>query len=458
MHTVGNHGSIAGPVVDRRGMRDFWDGVRANLQEAKDVSDTAVRRGEQLCALSIVKRFAEADAVLQDKEKQRFPSTSSVAAADFRLAVLQNWEALQREVEAWITAVSDLKLPVYKTKEPIPCLDKEATNEKMRHFLKHDGDYLYPDFYTEPRILEALGEDKQSKLKSEQKKAMREATQALQALLGACREQGVVPPSPYYALLKMDGDRMGATLSEKIDSIDKHRVFSRRLADFAQHDVTRIVEHEAPGALVYAGGDDVLALLPVSVALAVAEKLRSAFAEKLSDRAANGWGELHASTGLVFVHHQAPLQTAVRQAETMEKIAKGKNGYGRNAIAIRLLRRSGEPHEMGSKWEVGSTPLVVAAIMNEVQQRMVEGSIAAKFAYEVMDEAEALNTLPSAALKVEIGRLLSRHWDEKTRKEKRDRIEQITAQMVAVASANGVVDLGRWLILMAFLAKRGGEA
>lgn len=455
--------ALPGAVVDRQGMQDFWDGVRANLQEAKDASDSAIRRGEQLCALSVVKRFAEADTVLQDKERQRFPSTSSVAAADFRLAVLKKWGVLQGTVQAWMTAVSELELPVYKTKEPVLCLDKEATSEKMRHFLKHDGDYLYLDFYTEPRILEALGQDKRDRLTNEQKKAMKKAANTLNDFHNACWEHEIMPPSPYYALLKMDGDNMGATLSEKIEDIGQHRKFSRRLAAFAQDDVPRIVEQEAPGALVYAGGDDALALLPVSVALSVAEKLRSTFAEKLSDETANGWEALHASTGLVFVHHQAPLQTAVRQATIMEKTAK--HSYGRNAIAIRLLRRSGEPHEMGSKWEVGSHrppvidhPLSVITVADEIRQKMVDGVVAMKFAYEVLDEAEALSTLPPSALEIEIGRLLYRHWDEGSRKANSALIQQITTWLVAIGTAQGIVDLARWLILMAFLAKRGGEA
>lgn len=457
--------ALPGAVVDRQGMRDFWDGVRANLQEARNASDSAVRRGEQLCALSVVKRFAEADAILQDKEKQRFPSTSSVASADFRLAVLQNWDALREKAMGWITAVSNLQLPVYKTKEPVPCLDRAAKTQEMSYFLKHDGDYLYRDFYTESRILEALGQDrdKQAKLTGNQKEAMKAAVTALTDFHKACSEQGIMPPSPYYALLKMDGDSMGTTLSEKIEDVSQHRKFSRRLAAFAQDDVPRIVEQEAPGALVYAGGDDALALLPVSVALSVAEKLRSTFAEKLSDETANGWGALHASTGLVFVHHQAPLQTAVRQATIMEKTAK--HSYGRNAIAIRLLRRSGEPHEMGSKWDMDSHglsvdrgQLAVVTVMDDVRRKMLDRLIAAKFAYEIMDEAEALDTLPPVALEVEIGRLLYRHWDEKTRKNERKYIEQMTTQLVALANTNGVMNLGRWLILMAFLAKRGGEA
>ena len=461
--------ALPDPKLSREAMRNFWQAVRTQVKKAGNISETAVRRGEQLCSVSIVKRFADAHTILQD-EKRRFPSTSSIAAADFRLALLQNWSAVQNEVAAWMDAADRLELPTFNTPEPIACLRSAAqmaAGNGAERFLKYDGDYLYPDFYTESRILEAWGEEEKDRLTDKQKKKLQKlsgAAKALRALYTACQktEPPIVPPSPYYAVLKMDGDDMGKTLSNKIGSAAKHREFSGRLARFAQNDVPAIVEEDAPGALVYAGGDDALALLPVSHALPVAETLRRRFVEKLSDDSPEGWGELHASTGLVFVHHQAPLQTAVRQATTMEKAAKSKKKYGRNAIAVKLLRRSGEPHEMGSKWMVGTgTPLPVADVMEKVRQSMVQNELAAKFAYEVAANAAALSEVPPAALRLEIGRLLRRHWDEQKRRTPaaQTKMAAFTDELaeVAQASSERAYDLGRWLLLVAFLAKRGGD-
>jgi CRISPR-associated protein Cmr2 len=73
-------------------------------------------------------------------------------------------------------------------------------------------------------------------------------------------------PYPYVACLMADGDHMGRAI-ERLADANSHRAFSRALSDFAA-EARRIVEQEHLGSLVYAGGDDVLAFLPLPEALA----------------------------------------------------------------------------------------------------------------------------------------------------------------------------------------------
>src|SRR5690606_18937647 len=55
-----------------------------------------------------------------------------------------------------------------------------------------------------------------------------------------------------------------------------HLQFSEALANFGKHAARRIVE-AFDGRLIYAGGDDVLALLPATRVIECAQALRSAF-------------------------------------------------------------------------------------------------------------------------------------------------------------------------------------
>ncbi len=56
-----------------------------------------------------------------------------------------------------------------------------------------------------------------------------------------------------------------------------HAFISRALADFTHQIVPWVVEREHDGRLVYAGGDDVLALAPADQAMAIAARLQELF-------------------------------------------------------------------------------------------------------------------------------------------------------------------------------------
>ena len=76
-----------------------------------------------------------------------------------------------------------------------------------------------------------------------------------------------VHPNPYYAILRADGDRMGRVIDNQAEQGEKqHQALSKALNIFAGS-VRGIVEEKYQGALVYAGGDDVLALMPLHTVL-----------------------------------------------------------------------------------------------------------------------------------------------------------------------------------------------
>ena len=157
------------------------------------------------------------------------------------------------------------------------------------------------------------------------------------------------PVVPYVAVLAFDGDHMGVLVDKQKDKgKDGIRDISASLSKFALGNVPNIIK-EHDGHLIYAGGDDVLAVLPSSKAVACAEKIHDAF------HAAGNFG-LDGSCGIAVGHFKAPLQMLVKSAQRMEGVAKNK--YGRGALAIAVYKRSGEILEWGCKWDSKSLELM----------------------------------------------------------------------------------------------------
>lgn len=152
------------------------------------------------------------------------------------------------------------------------------------------------------------------------------------------------PKNPYIAILAMDGDRMGAALKD-LSSQEEHTAFSQTLAHYAEQQVKPLVE-QSGGRLIYAGGDDVLAMCPAEQALNLADALCAAFREQMQDY------ELDASCGIAVGHYKFPLQRIVHEARAAE--TRAKNERGRAAFAMSLLKRSGETIHWGGKWDSGA--------------------------------------------------------------------------------------------------------
>lgn len=155
----------------------------------------------------------------------------------------------------------------------------------------------------------------------------------------------------YYGILMMDGDNMGARLSEA-DRADFMRI-SENLAKFAMKTVPKIVEEEFSGRLIYAGGDDVLAFLPVDEALEAAERLRFAFSSETE-----GLGEgATASVGLIIGYKKAPMQGLLGEVRKLEgKAKKYRHPAGnmtKNALALAVHTNSGEIKEVVFPWNIG---------------------------------------------------------------------------------------------------------
>mgnify|MGYP000877782311 CR=1 FL=1 len=250
----------------------------------------------------------------------------------------------------------------------------------------------------------------------------------------------------YFAILAFDGDDMGKWVSgantpkfkeqladyqenggrkgaleyfERInagDFLDTQRLltpsyhlqFSEALSNFALYVAPRIVNAYS-GRLIYAGGDDVLAMLPAPNALACANDLQRAFSGKAPQkkecgvqqvvpgfltvdcrfgRDQNGryipfivpGGKATASVGIAMAHFKAPLQDVVRAAQAAEKRAK-KHGSEKNAFAVSVFKRSGEI----SEWEGAFREPATLAVFGDLLRLMKDEILSSKFPHKLLE-------------------------------------------------------------------------
>lgn len=165
--------------------------------------------------------------------------------------------------------------------------------------------------------------------------------QHVQPILGK-----VSDPYPYVACLVADGDHMGRAI-DQLGSADDHRTFSKALTGFAS-EARRVVEQDHRGALVYAGGDDVLAFLPLPEALSCAEKLREAFISAMASACESIPAEHRPtlSVGLGIGHIMASMADLLALGRQAEREAK----RDRNALAVLVDKRSGGTRTWHAQW------------------------------------------------------------------------------------------------------------
>jgi CRISPR-associated protein Cmr2 len=182
--------------------------------------------------------------------------------------------------------------------------------------------------------------------------------------------QEKVPGDKYIAAIAFDGDSIGKWvngdfLPDKNKLAEHHADFSATLSDFALNRVRKIVGEEvdrgdddkAParvplGQLIYAGGDDVVALVPADAALQVASALRDAFrAATDSIKGTDNRESVRpdASAGIAIAHIHSPLQDLIREAQKAEKRAKIDGP--KPAFSVTLMKRSGEISHWTAQWD-----------------------------------------------------------------------------------------------------------
>jgi CRISPR-associated protein Cmr2 len=320
-----------------------------------------VRSRERLCGVGLLKRHGNRAG------DSSFFSTSHVAALPL-LQSLTDKEAVDdyiRELSGLLAEIEPREL--YKILGKVPT---RAAKEPHPVFGRYDGHLLF-----EERLSEWFEDD-------DLERARRALGEFLRRALDGRR------PNPYYALLLADGDRMGKAIDAQ-RSFEKHRALSSRLAAFARS-VKQIIEEEHKGSLVYAGGDDVLAFVPLHSALPCARRLATEFSTQLSEFKVNE-GDREASptlsVGIAVAHHLESLSDALHLARAAEKAAKEVKG--KNALAVIVSKRSGTDRPVKGKWETLDQRLDRFVLLHRTE------AIPDSAAYELHDLAMRLQPSPS---------------------------------------------------------------
>ncbi|MDG4602001.1 MAG: type III-B CRISPR-associated protein Cas10/Cmr2 [Defluviicoccus sp.] len=206
-------------------------------------------------------------------------------------------------------------------------------------------------------------------------------------------------PMGYFALLRMDGDRTGELREE-----GKEEYVAQALTDFTVKVKSIVPSPEHNGVLVYAGGDDVLALFPIEDALEAALALRNAYLEAFQPYLARLQPKdpVTISAGLVFADHHEPFRHVVEESRRLlEDIAKDKNG--RDSIACSVLKPSGKAVEWVATWTLSDCSFLTEKIGEIAAQMRDERPFSTRFIYNLRtryldpigDRFEELNLTPN---------------------------------------------------------------
>ena len=177
-----------------------------------------------------------------------------------------------------------------------------------------------------------------------------------------------------------------------------------------------IVEESHLGALVYSGGDDVLALLPLHTVVQCSKELADEFIKLMGgfqyiDEDLKQIISPSLSIGVAICHHLEPLSDALNLARAAEKIAKKGN---KNALAITLSKRGTGDRTISGSWKTleGEENQHNRGFYDRLQKLIVwhrTGAIPDSAAYDLHDLIERLgDTLPLPALRAEAVRIVKR--------------------------------------------------
>lgn len=383
----------------RRG-RTIWDKVARK-------GSWKVKQGEYLCVICTIKRawpaiVAKRIGYLTHVERvpRQIISTHSMASAGTLMELIRLSEDKTSGVREFLEAL------------PLGDRSQAALPAKLVNSLhRFDNSTTENGIYALANALDKSGDEDTAELEgatnTAAQSAIAQVNKEIFYRLPANLRRQLSKPESYYAILMMDGDSIGEWLSLRDDRFNRtyesswHSKIKERLAEAAKENpdlrdyiqskrlaspsrhmaisetlstfsttVSRyMIEQQAAGQLIYSGGDDVLAFLPIGDLLSCIENLRYSFSgtlpklsismDKLTKSGelfvndgwlmlprANGYRGLAqmlgdratASVGAIIAHKSTPLALVIRRAREAEALAKSS---GRNRFVIRIMKRSG---------------------------------------------------------------------------------------------------------------------
>jgi CRISPR-associated protein Cmr2 len=290
-----------------------------------------IGKAERLCGVGLLKRHGTRRGTRALRRySHHFLSTGHLAA----WPLLERMEQLPGDERQALRGLWQAFLATLQ-KDGVDLADTEVYTEQAAHPVlgRSDGGLLF-----ESRVADLFADRDKAAIEE----PVARARKALAAFLDRL---GVRTPCPYYAILIADGDHMGRAIRRQ-QTVQAHQALSRTLDDLARM-VPGIVEDDHGGELIYAGGDDVLAFVPLHRALACAQHLAASFQDRLPAFPPGEEGKPPTlSVGLGISHFLDPMGGALAVARRAERLAK----VGRAALAVILDKRSGPEIETSGRW------------------------------------------------------------------------------------------------------------
>jgi len=369
-----------------KGLDAFWEDLR---KQGKLGIATDLRKHEYLCAIAFIKRrfvrcFADVNVEMPNnwilhgwELKSSVPSVAYMAAAPWLAKVLS--DAPEPELQAFHDAAKKLTQSYGEYDTRLECVDTVLNRLKDKKLLwdtkSLDGNVFFETALDNKNIYE---DQKQAQV----------VKRALKKLLAKTNElrsgKALEPVSPFYAVLMMDGDSLGKQMSD----INKQEAISKGLENFTKG-VGEVVERHS-GFLIYAGGDDVLALLPLEEALNCAYEVRVHYEHSFKD-----YPDIKTtiSAAIEYAHIKMPLGKVLADAHhLLDEVAKDKTG--RDAVAVRVWKPSGQHLEWAMPWKYAvdkEGKVVMDRLAKDFQQDQQNTPFSNSFFFHVEERFALLN-------------------------------------------------------------------
>lgn len=360
-----------------RAQREQQDAFWRRVRERTGPLD--LREDERLCAVALVKRLfprVAPQALGWDVDTSHWPSTVYVAAVPW---IQRASRVAPEQARAYAEAVVR-HAPSGALAERLPSF-AGLDHAEGGDFQRLDANYLHRAFVQDERLC-PLGEDASPDVRAELVRLLRDLETTAPS-----GESALGSPPTFYALLLADGDRLGGL----VGSLGAERV-GAALSAFTASVPATVARHQ--GVTVYAGGDDVLAMLPVSSALACASALSEGYRAAFEEGGTKAEATL--SAAVVLAHVRLPLGAVIGQAHRLlDDVAKEANG--RDSLAVGLLKRGGLHCQWVTTWDRHvpgggarrSTDLL-ATLAGRLEQPATEPGLSSGLLYRIRDTLSLL--------------------------------------------------------------------
>ncbi|HRK28640.1 MAG TPA: type III-B CRISPR-associated protein Cas10/Cmr2 [Chitinophagales bacterium] len=323
-------------VIKNKLFMDKEQEVFLILEDDETIPLKLLQEGEGLCAVSMLKRFFEAD----NETVTNFPSTAKIALLD----TLNKNQIAQTYIDV------------------IRSINRGYADEQIYYEENLTTKYLQKQGYK--KLQSELGYKSLKENFDRMKKSVKDDKLIL---------------SKYYAILVFDADGMGSKLGA-CKNKEEHQKLSELLGKYGQN-ATKYIDDNKLGKTVYAGGDDFLGFLNLNHLFEAMQVLREMFNTEVNAKLPEHL-KLTFSAGVAIAHYKTPLSEVLNYARAMEKKSKkienkSDDNIKKDAFSIAVLKHSGEIHDTTFRWK--EEKIYSTEILKTLTNHLKEKDISDKF-------------------------------------------------------------------------------